>query len=127
MCEQDTLNIATQEQMMDITIRARGLELDNETREMILRRTGFALDAFGDRVESAAIYLMDLNGPRGGVDKLCQVNIRVAGLSQLAVVEQAPTVAGAVNRSLRTAKHVVAEAVRKMRQPETESVRAAVA
>ena len=112
---------------MELIIRARGLEVDDQTREMILRRTRFALDAFGDRVESVAIYLLDLNGPRGGVDKLCQVNVRVAGMSQLAMIEQAPTVAGAVNRALRSAKHRVAEAVRRLRQPETESVRTAVA
>ena len=112
---------------MELFIRARGFEVDRETRDMIVRRTRFALDAFGARIASVAVFLVDLNGPRGGVDKLCQVNIRTEGLGQLAVIEQGQTVAGAVNRALRTAKHRVAEEVRRKREPDTASIRTAVA
>jgi hypothetical protein len=112
---------------MELIIRARGCEVDDDTREMIVRRTRFALDAFGHVVESIAIYLLDMYGRRGGVDKLCQANIRLTGMSQLAVIEQAATLAGAVNRVLRTARHRIAEEVRRARVPQPESIRTAVA
>ena len=112
---------------MEINIRARGFDLDDETREMILRRTTFALDAFRDSVGAVSIYLLDLNGPRGGVDKLCQINAEVGGRTQLAVIQQNTTIAGAVNNALRTIKYRVADSLRRERPPDTQSIRAAVA
>lgn len=110
---------------MEITIRARGFDLYEDTRDMVLRRTQFALDAFEKHVESVSIFLLDLNGPKGGVDKLCQVNVKVAGLTQIATIENGNTVETAVNEALKTAKYRVSEAIRK--KQETDSMRAAVA
>ena len=111
---------------MEINIRARGFDLDDETRDMILRRTTFALDAFTDSVGAVSIYLLDLNGPRGGVDKLCQINAEIGGRTQLAVIEQNRTIAGAVNQALRSMKYRVADCLRREREHEPESMAATV-
>jgi ribosome-associated translation inhibitor RaiA len=41
------------------------------------RSLGFALASFGALVETVTIRLVDVNGPRGGVDKECSVTARL--------------------------------------------------
>src|SRR5687768_2054547 len=74
---------------MELSIRTRDVKLTDALRERVTRRLEFALDTFGDHVEDAFVYLMDLNGPKGGVDKLCQITVRARGIGDLAVRDTA--------------------------------------
>ena len=73
---------------MELSIRTRAFEATDELRELVERRLQYALDVFKDRIESVSVYLMDLNGPRKGVDKLCQITVRVRGIGNLGVLER---------------------------------------
>ena len=50
-------------------------------------------------VEDTLGYLMDMNGPRGGVDKLCQITIRAHRVGDVVVRETGTTVAAPLNRA----------------------------
>src|SRR4051794_31725564 len=76
---------------MELSIRTRDVELTDALREWITRRLEFALDTFDDHVEDAFVYLVDLNGPKRGVDKLCQITVRARGIGDLAVRETGTT------------------------------------
>lgn len=108
---------------MELSIRTRAIETTDELRELVTRRIQLALDIFKDRVESASVYLMDLNGPRGGVDKLCQVTVRVRGIGNLVVLERGTTLARALGRAAGRMKYKVSEAIRRTGRPNTESIR----
>ena len=43
------------------------------------------------------ISLVDINGPKGGVDKECRVTVRLPGLSAIHVTEAAETLHGAID------------------------------
>jgi putative sigma-54 modulation protein len=58
------------------------------------------------------VYVMDLNGPKGGVDKLCQITVRARGLGELAVRETGTTLQAAINRATRRLKYRLSEALR---------------
>jgi putative sigma-54 modulation protein len=45
------------------------------------------------------ISLVDINGPKGGIDKECRVTVRLPGLSAIHVTETAETLHGAVDLS----------------------------
>jgi len=45
------------------------------------------------------ISLVDINGPKGGVDKECRVTVRLPGLSAIHVTEAAETLHGAIDLS----------------------------
>ncbi len=47
-----------------------------ELRELTERRVRFVLRRMGWRVPRAQVHLSDVNGPRGGTDKRCQVELR---------------------------------------------------
>ena len=68
---------------MTLTIRGSELRRD-ELQEHAQRRLGFALGRFGAAVTGVRVSVSDENGPRGGVDKRCRIEVR--GPRRLAVV-----------------------------------------
>jgi len=68
-----------EEDAMKIRIRSRHDSLSGTLAEHIVRRVEFALSRFQDRIASVGVELWDENGPRGGVDKACRVEIRPRG------------------------------------------------
>jgi putative sigma-54 modulation protein len=68
---------------MRIEIRSRGLKADERLRESITQRLQLALGRCGTRVVRATVFLADLNGPRGGVDKHCRVLLRLRSGTQV--------------------------------------------
>lgn len=108
---------------MELSIRTRDVELTEALRDHIVRRLESALDTFRDHVQEAVVYLMDLNGPKGGVDKLAQITIRVSRIGELAVRETGTTMPAALNRAARRLKYRLAEALRAEESPSRESIR----
>ena len=60
---------------MNVKIEARNAEISRRSEEWIERRLRFALGRFGDRVRLAVVRLADLNGPRGGEDQHCRIEV----------------------------------------------------
>ena len=61
---------------MQVDIRFRGLEPSPLLRDFALRQVQFHLARFGEEVSAVLVRVSDVNGPRGGVDKRCQVSVR---------------------------------------------------
>ena len=108
---------------MEFLIRTHNVEMTAAAKEHIHRRLGFALDRFGDRIRKVKVYLMDLNGPRQGIDKLCQLTILVRGLGRMTVLEKDSTVTAAVSRAARLARSRIAKKIRRRLGRSTESIR----
>ena len=60
---------------MQIQISGREIKPSNRLREHIRRRLNFALQRFAPHIRKLHVQVRDLNGPRGGVDKSCQLKI----------------------------------------------------
>ncbi|GMV23025.1 MAG: HPF/RaiA family ribosome-associated protein [Vicinamibacterales bacterium] len=70
---------------MTITVHARGFALTDALHAHVLRRLQSAIGRLGRGVTRVAVRLTDLNGPRGGVDKRCQVQVSLADRAALVV------------------------------------------
>ena len=112
---------------MKLTIRSRGIELTGAIRESIQRRLELALDTHQDAIEDVAVYLMDLNGPRGGVDKLCHLTIRARRAGEVTARETGTTFQVALNRAAHRLKYRLSEALRAAESTSRESIRTAQA
>ncbi|MDZ7812783.1 MAG: HPF/RaiA family ribosome-associated protein [Ideonella sp.] len=66
-----------------------------ELRDLTEHRVRFALRRIGGRVPRAEVQMSDVNGPRGGIDKRCLVELRTDGSGTVVVT--------AVARDWRTA------------------------
>ena len=58
---------------MTIDIRFRGLESSESLRAYILRRVRSQARRLGQALRAVIVRVSDVNGPRGGVDKRCQI------------------------------------------------------
>jgi putative sigma-54 modulation protein len=79
---------------MRLEIRSRDVEIGQELRGSIERRLRFLLGRFGTRVGRVTVYLAELDGPRGGIDKRCRIVVRLVHSGQI-LVEYADTDLGA--------------------------------
>lgn len=112
---------------MKLSIRTRNVELTEALQEQVSRRLAFALDTFGDHVEDAVVSLVDLNGPKGGVDKMCQITVRVVRAGDVAVRDTGTTIQAALNRTARRLKYRLAETLRAGDTPSRDSIRTVAA
>lgn len=62
---------------MRIDLQCEGFEAPSKLREYIARRMRFAIGRFRDQIRWARVKVADVNGPRGGVDKRCVVQLRL--------------------------------------------------
>jgi hypothetical protein len=93
---------------MRITVRTPSPWLSRLTR----RRFEFALGRFSSRVRSVVVRIVDLNGPRGGVDKRCRATIHLQSSNREIVVEDVDADAAiAVDRAAARAARTVARAM----------------
>lgn len=60
-----------------------------DLRDLVERRVRFALRRLGWLVPRAEVQMSDINGPRGGLDKRCQVELRTDGAGRVVVASVA--------------------------------------
>jgi ribosome-associated translation inhibitor RaiA len=97
---------------MQTDIQARGFPLTDALKNHVHNRIGFTFLFASGRVRRVHVRLSDLNGPRGGIDKRCLVEVRLEGLP-VVVVEDVQSdmynaIDRAVGRAARTAKRRLA-------------------
>ena len=77
------------------------------------RRTRFVLRRFAWLVPQATVTMSDLNGPRGGVDKQCQVELKTDGAGSVVVTSVASDWRSALDKALARAARFVLRLVRR--------------
>ena len=83
-----------------------------DTIDLLHRRLDFAFGRFTGRVRSLTVRLKDLNGPRRGVDKACQIAIHLDRPRRTIVVEDVDAEPeAAIGRAAQRASRAVARAV----------------
>lgn len=76
-------------------------------RETVERRVRFALRRLNALVPRADVQLVDVNGPRGGLDKRCQIALRTDGAGEVVVSSVAGDWRTALDEALaRAVRHV---------------------
>lgn len=81
---------------MRIQIHASKIDVDHTVETHVERRLGFALGRFADVVRDVEVTLSDINGPKGGHDKLCRIRVRLRG-------QQKSVFANILHEEIRTA------------------------
>lgn len=64
---------------MKVEIHSRDFSITRAMRGHIERRLGFALKVGYEHVKRVLVRLSDVNGPRGGNDKRCQLEVLLPG------------------------------------------------
>lgn len=74
-----------------------------ELRDLTERRVRFVLRRLGWLVPRAEVQMSDVNGPRGGIDKRCQVELRTDGAGSVVVTSVAKDWRTALDNALAKA------------------------
>lgn len=89
-------------------------------RDIAVRRLRFAMRRVAGLVPRARLQLSDVNGPRGGVDKRCQLELQTDGGGTVIVSAMARDWRDAIDATLTRAAHALrrrAERRRSRRAP----------
>jgi hypothetical protein len=100
---------------MKIDIRFLGLEPSGLLRSYAARRIRFHLGQFDHEISSVVVRISDVNGPRGGVDKRCQVEVRGRRLPGVIITDLAGEAYAAVDMAVGRAGRVVGREVQRVR------------
>jgi putative sigma-54 modulation protein len=68
---------------MRIHVRAVNLSIDGETRARVERRLETGLSRLAHRILRVGVRIVDENGPRGGADIACLVEVRLRGAGRV--------------------------------------------
>ena len=61
---------------MEVIIRSKTSEINQSLQNHIERRIDFALGRFSPLIDFIKVDLIDLNGPKGGLDKHCEIKVK---------------------------------------------------
>jgi hypothetical protein len=104
--------------MRKIKLRSLALAEGNSESATAQRIFHLALDRFEGAIREIELALVDLNGPRGGVDKRCR--------ARLSLVPRGTVVVDGVGETFLAALHAAAEKARRTLQRRLERRRSAV-
>ncbi|MBA4110869.1 MAG: hypothetical protein C0487_14890 [Leptothrix sp. (in: Bacteria)] len=78
-----------------------------DLRDLTERRVRFVLRRLGWLVPRAEVQMSDVNGPRGGIDKRCQVELRTDGAGSVVVTSVASDWRTALDKALARAARLL--------------------
>lgn len=81
----------------------------------IERKLRRSLNRFGHRITKVVVFLRDVNGPRGGVDKACRVLVKVRGCTAAVAWVVDPKWYAAIDRATARVGLIVSREIEKRR------------
>jgi len=81
---------------MNLDFHSSRIAISESTQDYVKRRLAFALGRFDDVVQGVVVSLQDINGPRGGIDKLCRIRVKLVG-------QRVPIIAEVLDTEIRPA------------------------
>lgn len=92
---------------MQIAIQAHGFSLTDTLEKHVKDRIRFTFSRVSGRVRRILVILSDINGPRGGIDKRCLVEVRLDGLSSVVIQDVQADLYLAIDRAAGRAERSV--------------------
>ena len=100
---------------MQIDIQARSFSLTDALRGHVNRRLGFALSSRGEHIQRVMVRLSDINGPRGGKDKCCQIQVVLPQLTDVVIEDTEVDMYAAIDRATERAGRTVGRRLARQR------------
>jgi putative sigma-54 modulation protein len=104
---------------MQVAIRSHGFPLTESIRAYVERRLQSALSHAIHHIRAVTVVLLDINGPRGGRDKVCRVRVMVKDRPVMVIDDTEDNLYVAIDRAAdrvgRTTARKLAQLLRKPR------------
>ena len=100
---------------MQIDIQTRNFSLTPALRSHVERRLGYALSSRDDHIQRVQVRLSDINGPRGGADKNCSIQVFLAHLPDVVIEDTEVDLYTAIYRAADRAGRTVGRRISRQR------------
>lgn len=111
---------------MRIDLHCDGMDTAPGLQDYVARRMRFAIGRFRDHIQWARIKLADVNGPRGGADKRCVVQLRLRNLPDVVFAITRIDLQVAVDEAAERVSRVLAQRLRRHRRADRQGMPALV-
>ena len=101
---------------MQIIFESRDADA-SQMRDLSIERVRFSLRRLTALVPRAKVQFSDVNGPRGGVDKRCQVELKTDSAGTVVIASLARDWRTALDRSLGRATRVLTKSLQRNQKP----------
>jgi len=100
---------------MQIEIQARDFVLTHSLRNHIQRRLDYALSSRDQYIQNILVRLSDINGPRGGRDKCCHIQIVTPQQPDVVIEDTETDMYVAISRAASRASRTLARRLTRKR------------
>ena len=101
---------------MRINIQGVGFPLTAPLLEHTERRLRFALTRTSERIKRVVVRVGDTNGPRGGEDKFCKIQVALEGAPSVVIEDAGADLYAVIDRAAERAGRNVAKRVDRRRE-----------
>lgn len=102
----------TKGKAMKQTIILKGIDADASLRNQISETIDHSLDHAKVNVDFVTVRVSDINGPRGGSDKHCQIHLKLFGLPNIVISETSNSVGKSITRAAQKIERVAKRALK---------------
>lgn len=88
-----------------------------QLRDLVVERVRFSLRRLDALMPRARVQFTDINGPRGGIDKRCQVEIKTDAVGSVVITSLARDWRTALDRALSRATRVLVRTAQRGHRP----------
>jgi putative sigma-54 modulation protein len=100
---------------MRVTIQTNGFEMTSALRSYTEHRLAIALGWAREHMHKLAVSLSDINGPRGGVDKRCKIQVQLGSGREVIIENVEADLYVAIDRAVDRADRAVVRQVERSR------------
>jgi putative sigma-54 modulation protein len=97
---------------MKVEVKGRHLDVSEALRAYTERRLNFAIGSFGPRIMRTQVCIADVNGPKGGVDKVCAIAVCLVQTGWVFATADSASAYSAVDGAASRIRAVVARRIR---------------
>ena len=108
-------SVAPETPGMPVHILAAAHKMGSVGRDHVRRKLGVKLGKFSSSIERVSVRIKDVNGPRGGVDQLCQIKVVLHGLPSVVFENRDTSLNAAVDVALSGVQRAVRRATQRRR------------
>lgn len=102
--------------VMQMDIQSQGFTLTAGLRDYLMKRLAYGLNHGDDHITRVTVRLSDVNGPRGGADKRCFVEVRLKTLSAVVIEDTEVDLYVAIDRAAERAGRALARRLARQRE-----------
>ncbi len=88
---------------MQVDIQSRNFTLTDGLRDYLTKRLAYGLTAGDAAIGRVMVRLSDVNGPRGGEDKRCHIEVRLRGIPDVVIEDTQTDLYVAIDRATERA------------------------